>query len=130
MLQTNVELFTRKYSAHTTLEENGVQLSLTPESIEDLTEYLQIVLPYYAKVPEGDLTLSELLEIANQWQLANPDEKLSEPVTKLPYDVDIRISNQLKEISKQTGISQAQLITSMVEESYKEVVKGQHESSR
>lgn len=128
-LQTNVELFTRKYTAQMTVEGKEVHFSLDPESVDELQEYLEIVLPHYTPLPEGDLSLQELLQIANQWQFANPDEKLSEPITKLPYDVDVRISSQLKEISKQTGISQAQLITNMINDFYKEVVKGQHENS-
>lgn len=129
-LQTNIELFTRKYIAQMTFEGNGVQVSLVPESVEELKEYLQIVLPYYTVLPEGDLTLPDLLQIANQWQFANPDEKLSEPKTKLPQDVDIRIAFELKEISNATGISQAQLITTMINKFYKKVVKEQHENNQ
>lgn len=120
-MRTTVELFTRSYDAELSVSNDGVHLSLKSEEIENLDEYLRMVLPSYVKLPEGELTLEQLLQIANQWQQANPELKLSEPLTKLPYDVDVEVKAMLEEISRITGESQAQLLIKIVNKGYQKV---------
>lgn len=124
-MQTILKLFTRKYTAEMSLtEDGGIQLNLAPEEVENLIEYLQVVLPEYMPLPEGELTSEQLIRFANQWQMANPEEELSEPITKLPYDVELEYSVKLQELSKIKGISQAQLLTLMINKAYDREVKG------
>lgn len=123
-MKTTVELFTKPYEAELSVSSNGVQLSLMAEDIEKLEEYLLIVLPNYVQIPEGNLSLEQLILIANQWQEANPDSKLTEPITKLPYDVEVEVKEMLEELSRETGISQAQLLTQIVDKAYRLKVKG------
>jgi hypothetical protein len=123
-MKSSVDLFTRPYEAELTVTTDGVHLSLKAEAMENLEEYLLVVLPSYVVLPEGELSLEQLLQIASEWQEQNPDSKLSEPITKLPYDVETEDKAKLGEISRLTGISQAQLLTQIVDRAYRKKVKG------
>lgn len=120
-MRTTVELFTRSYDAELSVSNEGVHLALKSEEIENLDEYLRMVLPSYVKLPEGELSLEQLLQIANQWQQVNPELKLSEPLTKLPYDVDVEVKAMLEELSRETGESQSQLLIKIVNKGYQKV---------
>lgn len=123
-MEINVDLFTKTYRADLTIDAGQVQLTLKAEDRENLEEYLLLVLPSYMDLPAGELTLEQLLQYANEWQLENPDLKLSEPFTKLPYDVEIEVKAMLEEIAKETGMSQSQLLQNIVNKAFYEKVKG------
>ncbi|PLT43550.1 hypothetical protein B8V81_5090 [Paenibacillus pasadenensis] len=117
-------MFTVKLRATMTVSEDGIQLNIGQDEREKLLEYLEVIVPEYVQ-QVGDQPISEakLIELAAKWQIEHPHEEMTEPVTKLPYDVEVRYGAMLQEISKATGVSQAQLITTMVNKSYQKVVK-------
>lgn len=123
-MKTTVELYTRMYNAELSVIAEGVQITLDAEEKDNLEEYLAVVLPNYVQLTSDNLSLEQLLQHASKWQAENPDQRLSEPVTKLPYDVEIEVKSMLEELSQKTGTSQAQLLTKIVNKAYQEKVKG------
>lgn len=118
-----VELYTRTYEAALEIDgDNNTTLTLTPNSQLRLEEYLRVVLPTYILMPEGDLTFTDLMRLANQWQKNNPGEKLSEPQVHLPYFIPIETKNNLQELATAQGISMAQLLVRLIDKAYDKVV--------
>ncbi|NEZ44432.1 hypothetical protein [Paenibacillus alvei] len=120
----NVELFTKSYAAEMNIDETGMHMKLLPEAQADLTQYLKLVLPSYILMPEDeeDLDLDTLMKLATQWQNANPDEKLTEPTTVLPYEIPKESKDLLERMAKAQDISMTQLLIQMIDKVYTKVV--------
>lgn len=120
----NVELFTKSYAAEMNIDETGMHMKLLPEAQADLTQYLKLVLPSYILMPEDeeDLDLDTLMKLATQWQNANPDEKLTEPTTVLPYEIPKESKDLLERMAKAQDISMTQLLIQMIDKAYTKVV--------
>lgn len=119
-----IEIFTRSYEATVTTAEEGMTFTLTPNAQKELQAYLDMVLPYYVEMDADADSLEELLRIANEWQAANPEMKLAEPTTKLPYDVPIEDKQLLEKLAAAKGISQAKLLVEMIDERYNQLQEG------
>lgn len=121
-----VDLFTRPYAAQLSVQDDGVNMTLIPKAQTELEDYLRLVLPYYVTLPEDGATLSllELIEIANQWQEANPEAKLAEPTTKLPYDMPTETKGMLEQLASHFGTSQTQILVQLIDKKYERIVKG------
>jgi hypothetical protein len=121
----NVQLYTKIYEAEMKVDGGRVIITLLPHSQEQLEEYLRLVLPHYTTLPEKELSFGELLEIAANWQQENPDIALSEPTTKLPYDVPIEVKKMLEDLADLNRKTQTQMLIDLIDSEYERVVKGE-----
>ncbi|MEK5061081.1 hypothetical protein BK126_26565 [Paenibacillus sp. FSL H7-0326] len=120
----SVELFTKSYQAELSRENNEFTMNLTPESMARLEEYLRVVLPHYIDMPEDteNLTLDHLMKLANDWQLANPDQSMTEPHIKLPYLFDVSVKEMLSQLAEANNVPMTKVIIQLIDEAYERVV--------
>ena len=118
----SVDLFTRSYRADFNVDSTGAHMKLLPESEKELKQYLEVVLPHYTDLPDGDHDLNTLVRLANQWQKANPNEKLIEPLTRLPYEIPKETKDMLERLAKSKDISMSQLLVQIIDKAYEKVV--------
>lgn len=124
----SVDLYTRTYEADLTIGSNGeTHFTLLPESKRKLEEYLKVVLPHYIVMPEKDeevdeISFEELMRLAAQWQRENPEEKLSEPMVLLPYQIPTETKAMLQELANAEGISMSQYLVRLIDKNYDKVV--------
>lgn len=126
-MRVQIGLYTQDYVADLKLENGVTKFELLPEEQKRLEEYLRLVLPHYMKLEDeiDQIPYEQLLDYAEKWQQANPDVPLAEPTIKLPYDIPIEVKAMLENLAKVNGISQTQLLLSLIDEEFEKVGKEQ-----
>jgi hypothetical protein len=109
---------------------NGLQIIVDQEQQASFESYLKRSLPYYVSEPDSDhplntrdLPFEKLLEIAINFENQNPEKKITEPTTKLPYDLPVSTKDMLIKLAQAQGISATQLTINLIDKKHKNVVK-------
>lgn len=127
MDKVTIELLGHALTVSVTADQHGLHIHADPKETHKLEEYLTRALLH----AEKKLTKETLGSVTDMIQKGIEHEKstntrLSEPITKLPYDVPVATKEKLAELAEleiqQTGIktSQTQILIGIINRKYNE----------